>query len=494
MYSTANSVASLQCGGSEDGDTLGSRHSSSSGQHSGTSEQPSSHSFRSGHSSSPTGHYQQQLHVQTDQHNSSRLSVQHSPRPDFYLGEEEEMPSNRNGGRGSTSGSRSLMMTSSPERRPLLQTFHPKKHASSSHERFHANTLDGVSHRGEGEERRLVLPQRRAVSRDAVTVTEGVGDEDDTFINEQGFRPRTHSDSCDKRVGRLNQYHLASLDCSDSQGHCSGCGGYRPRVGEHSKGDFKEEKSVGSLSHEIQEGEGCVSCSQSNNCASSHPKHSYNGDSSSRTNCNNSEGRPLPSTPPISSPQSSASASRHHHHHQQHQRGPALHTGRPQHAKGCVHNKSNGNKLHKKQHNASGPDVAYSCELSGASNGRPLSPPCCCEVMRDSKYCTTCSSVQRRGEEEEEEQMYSHCRHHDQRGSNHPQCQHSSMSPLRVHCQHGGGRGANSQLSQHSRGRSVSPGNSGHDPGYSGNILVTENCFYLDMFQSVFIHSKLIDP
>ncbi|GFR64167.1 hypothetical protein ElyMa_000173000 [Elysia marginata] len=450
-----NSTGSLQYAGTEDGDTLGSRHSTSSGQHSGTSDQPSSHSYQSGHSPSPTAHAhpQHQLHVQTDPHlyqhhhncNSSPHSSHHSPKPNFYLGHSEDQgaPSNLNGGRGSTSGSRSLLMPCA-ERRPLLQTFHPKKHTSSQ-ERFHANTLDGVGHKG--EKRGFAVPQRRAVSRDAVAITEGNGDDDESY-NEHRFRPRTHSDSCDRRVGNLNSYNPVSLD-SKEEPHCTSCG-HRLRVEGCSNGVVGDDKLSEQLPHEIQKEKGLVTYSHCSSRGNNRLRNGCNGESHSHID---NEGRTTPSAPPLSS--AAQTSSRHHH---QPHKGPDLQSGRSKHATGCVHNKTTtSNKLRRKPHTSGGgPDCESNyCELNccGASNGRCPSPPCCCEVMRDTNYCTNYAPhpAQWRGEKN------SHCCHQDRNGCSHLQYQHSSRSA----------RGGGGTTSQPLNGRSTSPSNSGHDPSYS---------------------------
>ena len=462
--SPANSVSSLQYAGTEDGDTLGSRDSTSSGQQSGTSEQPSSHSYLSGHSTSPTGHThaQQHLQVETDPHlyqrqklNPSPHSIQHSPKPGFLSSYAEDgVLSNSNGGRGSTAGSRSLLVTSSPEKRPLLQTFHPKKHTSASHERFHANTLDGVGYRGERDGRKgVALPQRRAVSRDAVAITEGVGNDVESVVEEKGFRPRTHSDSCDKRVGGFNQYYPVSLDSEHPQALCRDCG---HRVRGLRNGEFRGNNSGGPIPHEIQEGEGCINYSHSSSCS----KYICKGECNGHTNI---EGRAIPSAPVLSSPQSSTPAlSRQHH------RVPAHHNGRSQQGKGCVHNKTNNNKHRRKPPTVGGPDLACSCERDccSMSNERLVGPPCCCEVMRDSKYCTNSSpsSDQWRGEED-----HPWC-HHDQNVCSNQQYQHSSKFLHKMHHQHSGKRGGTGPQPQACHGRSSSSSNIEQDPGYSGIV------------------------
>ncbi|RUS70224.1 hypothetical protein EGW08_022012 [Elysia chlorotica] len=491
----AHSASSLQYAGTEDDDrdTLGSRHSTSSGQHSGTSEPPSSQSYLSGHSASPVdGH--SQLQVQTAESNLHQCQPQHSPRPNFQFSHTDDRAFSNlssfqihRAGRGSTSGSRSLLVTpSSPERRPLLQTFHPKKHASSSHERFHANTLDGVGYRGERDGRRgLVPPQRRAVSRDAVAITEGAGDDGDeeSFLEERGFRPRTHSDSCDKRPS--NQFYPVSLDSEDLQTHCKGCG-HRVRGENTSGGECVLENSSNNsgviLPHEIQEGEGSVhynknyshSSGSGNSCSNHSCKGECNGHNTHYNNTSEGSNRAItPSAPPLSSPQSSTTtALSRHHKQQQHHRTPGPHSGRCQQAKGCVHNKTNNNnntyssnKHRRKPCISNGPDsLACGCELDdtcSATNERLVSPPCCCEVMRDSDYCTTCSSPPWRGEKEEEDTPW--CRRHlnscNQQQYPHP----SSKFPPKGH-HHRSGKPGGSGVHRERSSLSVKPG---QDPGYS---------------------------
>lgn len=448
----ASSENSLQYEGTEDGNTLESRHSTSSGQHSGTSDQPSSHSYQSGHSSSLMGHIhpQQQLHVHTDpylhQHNfnPSPLSNQHSPS--FYVGhnEEEGAAVSFTTGRGSTSGSRTLVMSPS-ERRPLLQTFHPKKH-TSSHERFHANTLDGVGYKG--ERKGVGLPQRRAVSRDAVAITEGSRDEDEL----EGFRPRTHSDSCDRRVGDFNPCSSTFLDCGDPKAQCSGCG-QRLWVNGHNNVNIGEDKTGQPLPHEIRKGEGFVNYSHcSGRGGNSRSKHFSYGDNLGHIN---NEGRNSPSAPPLSSFQPALQTAPRH-------LQQVSHNGRPQHSAGCVHNRTCNNKHRRKKHHSGGLDLDCTCELDCCSGTKwpPSSPPCCCEVMRDTKYCTSCSptstSHHRRGEEE------LLCCHPDKKVCSHQHIHHPSRSGH-------SGRTTPQPLP-------TTPSKSGHDPGYSDHeAYVCEN-------------------
>ncbi|CAL1531514.1 unnamed protein product [Lymnaea stagnalis] len=92
---TATSVSSLHYPAS-DGDTIGSRHSTSSGQNSGSSDPPSSHSNQSGH---PVNY--QQFHVVTDDYKRNQSPSPHSEVPQ----------SNQQ----------------SHDGKPLFQTFHPTK-------------------------------------------------------------------------------------------------------------------------------------------------------------------------------------------------------------------------------------------------------------------------------------------------------------------------------------------------------------------------------
>ncbi|GFO22622.1 leucine-rich repeats and immunoglobulin domains protein 1, partial [Plakobranchus ocellatus] len=483
----ANSAGSLQYAGSEGGDTLASRHSTSSGQHSGTSEQLSSHSCRSGHSSSPAGHNhpQLQLHVQT----GNTLNDSHSPIPPFELSplpdycsnydEESGMQSHyigRYGGRGSSSGARSPLTPSAP---PLLQTFHPKKQTSSSHERFLASTLEGTSHRKERDEKRkLMFPHRRAVSRDAVAITEKDSDEDGAWVDENGFRPRTHSDSCDKRMVGYNQYHPVSLGKDGLQTQCSGCG-CRLRVGDHLDDRSSYIKQDVLLPHEIQVETGCVNCSDSCNCYSNNsPIHSCTNDRNSHRNINNNN-TSIPftssSASPLLSPPSPSLLYRHSHHHPHQQtKGLAVHGRKSHHLQGCVNKKNNNNNNNNNNYSKkTSRNPQNDCALDSSThgnlpNGGRSSPPCCCEVMRDTKYCTTCTPRRGEGEAEHLKESGVLCCHH----CSHQQNQPLLKSPHKIYTQQSSGRAGALQTSPLGKGSSMSSGTLRHDPGYSD----CENC------------------
>lgn len=104
-------MSSLQYAAS-DGDTIESRHSTSSGQHSGSSDPPSSHS---GHQQIPASYHQ--LHVVTDQYKRNPPSSAHSPASDDQSDQHH---------------------TGSPDVRSLFQTFHPTK--PTNHNRLCGST------------------------------------------------------------------------------------------------------------------------------------------------------------------------------------------------------------------------------------------------------------------------------------------------------------------------------------------------------------------
>ncbi|XP_012942522.1 leucine-rich repeats and immunoglobulin-like domains protein 2 [Aplysia californica] len=175
---SAHSAASLQYPGS-DGDTIGSRHSTSSGQHSGSSDPPSSHS---GHSVSP-------LVVATA---PACDDYWRNPSPAFPSPGSDE-PRDFSESHASQLHQPQLL---SPEGRPLLQTFHPTK--MSHHEKLGtANTLGNKAGVG----------WSRGGSRGGL---EGGGRCGGVYS-----RQRHHSDSCDNRDIESPSPPLP---------HCAGCG------------------------------------------------------------------------------------------------------------------------------------------------------------------------------------------------------------------------------------------------------------------------------